>query len=102
MIDQIRPSQLAGWLQQQDRPAVVLDVREPEELRTASVRADGFELRAIPMNEVPARIARDRADVVDPVERHALERYSGVKRGLRLVARIVVAPRAARCEPVRS
>ena len=57
MIDQIRPSQLAGWLQQQDRPAVVLDVREPEELRTASVRADGFELRAIPMNEVPARIA---------------------------------------------
>lgn len=57
MIDQIRPSQLASWMQQQDGPAVVLDVREPEELQAASVRADGFELRTIPMGDVPARVA---------------------------------------------
>lgn len=57
MIDQIRPAQLTGWMQQQDGTAVVLDVREPDELRRASVRAEGFELRTIPMNEVPARLA---------------------------------------------
>jgi rhodanese-related sulfurtransferase len=56
MIAQIRPAQLAEWIQQQNAPAVVLDVREPEELSTASVRAEGFELRTIPMNDVPARL----------------------------------------------
>jgi rhodanese-related sulfurtransferase len=34
---------------------VVLDVREPWELQTASVKADGFELVAMPMRSVPAR-----------------------------------------------
>ena len=57
MIDQIRPSELDAWLQQQDLAPLVLDVREPEELKAASVRAQGFELRTIPMNEVPARLA---------------------------------------------
>jgi rhodanese-related sulfurtransferase len=58
MIDQVRPSGLAGWFAAQagTGPAIVLDVREPGELRTASVKADGFELVAIPMNEIPARI----------------------------------------------
>ncbi|WP_298924358.1 rhodanese-like domain-containing protein [uncultured Ramlibacter sp.] len=56
MIVQVRPSELAAWLQQQSQPAVVLDVREPSELRTASVRAEGFELVTIPMNEIPARL----------------------------------------------
>jgi rhodanese-related sulfurtransferase len=56
MIDQIRPAQLSEWIRQQDAPAVVLDVREPEELSTASVRPEGFELRTIPMNDVPARV----------------------------------------------
>lgn len=58
MIDQVRPSQLADWLNThaQARP-LVLDVREPWELQTASVRADGFELVAIPMNTVPARLS---------------------------------------------
>ena len=57
MIDQVRPSDLAAWLQAQPRPALVLDVREPQELQIASVRADGFELAQIPMNELPARLA---------------------------------------------
>jgi len=35
---------------------VVLDVREPWELQTASVAADGFSLVAIPMNQIPARM----------------------------------------------
>jgi len=56
MIVQVRPSELAAWLQQQDGPAVVLDVREPGELRAASIRPEGFELVAIPMNEIPARL----------------------------------------------
>jgi rhodanese-related sulfurtransferase len=59
MIDQVRPSGLGQWLQAQDSPspAVVLDVREPWEVQTASVKADGFELVAIPMNQIPARLA---------------------------------------------
>lgn len=58
MISQIRPSQLQAWLAQvssQGEP-LVLDVREPVELRTASVRADGFELVTIPMSVLPARL----------------------------------------------
>jgi len=35
----------------------VLDVREPWELQTASVVADGFELRTIPMAELGQRLA---------------------------------------------
>jgi rhodanese-related sulfurtransferase len=58
MIEQIRPSGLAAWLRSQAGPAVVLDVREPDELRRASVQPEGFELLAIPMNEIPARLAQ--------------------------------------------
>ncbi len=57
MIDQIRPSQLAAWIAAQQAPVVLLDVREPGELRAASVQADGFELIAIPMNEIPQRLS---------------------------------------------
>lgn len=56
MIDQIRPSQLTAWLSTHPG-AVVLDVREPWELETASVKADGFTLLCIPMNAIPARLA---------------------------------------------
>ena len=59
MIDHVRPAQLSAWFAsapEGSRP-VVLDVREPWELQTASVRADGFELVAIPMGELPARLA---------------------------------------------
>jgi rhodanese-related sulfurtransferase len=59
MIDQIRPADLPAWIQSQAGagPAVVLDVREPAELRAASIKPDGFELVAIPMNEIPQRLA---------------------------------------------
>ncbi len=59
----IAPSQLDQWLVQaaSDMPAggspVVLDVREPWELQTASVKPEGFELRHIPMRSVPDRLA---------------------------------------------
>lgn len=51
----------AGSVKSEALP-VVLDVREPWELQTASVRPDGFELVHIPMREVPSRLAelRDR------------------------------------------
>lgn len=58
MVDQVRPSALPAWFAAQPGAPVVLDVREPGELRAASVQADGFELVAIPMNEVPARLAQ--------------------------------------------
>jgi rhodanese-related sulfurtransferase len=57
MIEQVRPSGLAAWLQAQPGPALVLDVREPKELQIASILADGFELAVIPMNDIPARLA---------------------------------------------
>lgn len=58
MIDQVRPTDLAAWFAlRADAPAVLLDVREPWELQTASVTPQGFTLVAIPMNEIPARLA---------------------------------------------
>ena len=59
MIEQVRPKDLAAWLQSV-RPygtPVVLDVREPGELRTASITADGFELVTIPMGVIPPRLS---------------------------------------------
>lgn len=59
MIDQVRPAGLPAWIQSQAQAGetVVLDVREPWELQTAAVKADGFELVAIPMNTLPQRLA---------------------------------------------
>lgn len=57
MIDQVRPSDLEAWLQAQPRPALVLDVREPEELQIAAIRPNGFDLQVIPMNDIPGRLA---------------------------------------------
>lgn len=58
MIDQVRPADLAAWFAQHpEAPPVLLDVREPWELQTASVAPQGFTLVAIPMNEIPARLA---------------------------------------------
>lgn len=54
MIDHVNPSQLNDW---QPRQITVLDVREPAELAVASVKPDGFTLLAIPMGEIPARLA---------------------------------------------
>ena len=58
MIDQVRPNDLAAWFAQNPSAApVLLDVREPWELQTASVTPQGFTLVAIPMNEIPARLS---------------------------------------------
>jgi len=59
MIAQVRPQDLAQWLQAQRAHGepLVLDVREPHELQRASVTADGFTLLAIPMGTIPPRLA---------------------------------------------
>lgn len=59
MIDHVRPAQLSAWFAAapEGSQPLVLDVREPWELQTASVRADGFELVTIPMGELAARLA---------------------------------------------
>ncbi|MBO9513724.1 MAG: sulfurtransferase [Variovorax sp.] len=63
MIDQIRPADVADWFARNPNAApVVLDVREPWELQTASVVPKGFTLATIPMNEIPARVSELRAD----------------------------------------
>lgn len=53
----IQPAALQDWLRSVagDELPVVLDVREPWELQTASVKPAGFELLAMPMRSVPAR-----------------------------------------------
>ena len=59
----IQPGQLDAWLTQVASEVMtgslpmVLDVREPWELQTASVTPAGFELRHIPMRSVPERLA---------------------------------------------
>lgn len=58
MIDQVHPRELAAWgqaMQPHGQP-LLLDVREPWELQTASVAPEGFELLAIPMNSLPQRL----------------------------------------------
>lgn len=68
MIAQIRPAQLQAWFEQltangdasADQAPLVLDVREPWELQTASIKAlQGFErlqTLAMPMQSIPARL----------------------------------------------
>jgi rhodanese-related sulfurtransferase len=58
MIDQIQPTQLPDWIASQapHGQTVVLDVREPWEIETASVTAHGFDLVKIPMHTVPPRL----------------------------------------------
>ena len=59
MIPQISPSNFAAWRDaaNADSLPIMLDVREPWELQTASVKPDGFTLLTIPMRDVPARLA---------------------------------------------
>ena len=67
MIDHVRPAQLSAWFATapEGSQPVVLDVREPWERQTASVRADGFELVNIPMGELSVRLAQ--LDAARPV-----------------------------------
>ena len=76
MIEQIRPRQLAAWLQHtaQHGPAVVLDVREPIELQIAPITPDGFVLVAIPMGEITARLTE-----LDPAQPIACLCHHGIR-----------------------
>ena len=67
MIRQVRPHQLAAWLQEtaQHGSVVVLDVREPVELQMAPITPSGFTLVAIPMGDLPARL--DELDMSQPI-----------------------------------
>jgi rhodanese-related sulfurtransferase len=67
MIDQVHPRDLGDWLQaaRTHGEPLVLDVREPWEWQTASVRADGFELQTLPMRAVPVRLSE--LDATRPV-----------------------------------
>ena len=58
MIDHVTPTNLAAWLQagQAEGAPIVLDVREPWELQTASVTPEGFGLVAIPMGVLVQRL----------------------------------------------
>ncbi len=58
MIDHVRPRELPNWLHGHAAraPAVVLDVREPWELQTASIQSGDFTLLSIPMGELTARL----------------------------------------------
>ena len=72
MIPQLNPANFSAWLASATAAAspgtqsalpVVLDVREPWELQTASVKAEGFTLLAIPMREIPPRLAELQASL---------------------------------------
>lgn len=61
MITQVRPNELEAWLAQARAASgtepLVLDVREPWELQTASVRPGGFAFVHIPMGVLPVRLS---------------------------------------------
>ena len=64
MITQLNPADFSAWRDRSATPTrlpVVLDVREPWELQTASVQEDGFTLLKIPMREVPQQLAHLQA-----------------------------------------
>lgn len=56
MIAQIQPAQFQTWLAAQTQAVTVLDVREAWEVQTASLKAEGFTLKHIPMNDTPTRL----------------------------------------------
>lgn len=58
MLTQIRPSQLAAWLEsvREFGEPMVLDVREPYEVKLAGIKPNGFELVTIPMGVIPPRL----------------------------------------------
>ena len=76
MIPQIRPAQLAAWLQEtgEHGAATLLDVREPVELQIAPVAPTGVRLVAIPMGQIPARLAE-----LDPSQPIACLCHHGIR-----------------------
>jgi len=57
MITQVSPDHFAAWRDAASTAPVVLDVREPWELQTASITPDGFTLVHVPMQSIPTRLA---------------------------------------------
>ena len=59
MIDPIQPSQLPDWISSKSASGntVVLDVREPYEVQTACVTANGFELVTLPMGSIVEKLS---------------------------------------------
>jgi rhodanese-related sulfurtransferase len=61
MIDQIRPAAFSQWLAAQDAVPLVLDVREPWEVSTASVKpladSPAFDVLFMPMQSIPQRLS---------------------------------------------
>ncbi|MEY3469254.1 MAG: hypothetical protein RL203_1348 [Pseudomonadota bacterium] len=64
MIDQIQPSQLPDWISSKSASGntVVLDVREPYEVQTACVTANGFELVTLPMGSIVEKLSELEKD----------------------------------------
>jgi rhodanese-related sulfurtransferase len=60
MIPQIRPAAFSQWLATQAATPVVLDVREPWEINTASIKpvadAPAFDVLLMPMQTIPQRL----------------------------------------------
>ena len=57
MVQQVPVAQFAQWRDAQGQlEPLVLDVREPWEVQTASVRPNGFELMVIAMGDIPSRL----------------------------------------------
>jgi rhodanese-related sulfurtransferase len=56
MIPQIRPAAFSQWLAMQDATPVVLDVREPWEIHTASIKpladSPAFDVLLMPMQSI--------------------------------------------------
>ncbi|TAM44774.1 MAG: sulfurtransferase [Burkholderiaceae bacterium] len=67
MISEVSPAHLSDWLlaARVHGEPVLLDVREPLELQTASIQPGEFALLTIPMGEIPARLAE--LDPAQPV-----------------------------------
>lgn len=65
MITQLSPENFVDWRTtassinagKEPTMPIVIDVREPWELQTASVTPDGFTLLHLPMQSIPARLA---------------------------------------------
>ena len=54
-VAQVRPAEFDDWLSavQASGPVMVLDVREAWEVATAQLPPQGFEVRHVPMGQVP-------------------------------------------------
>ena len=64
-MEQLYPSQVAEWAQQQAQRPLLLDVREGWEVQTASAKPDGLDLVHMPMQTIPARL--DELDKSRPI-----------------------------------